>query len=169
MFCIQRKESSQPTMCVLSGNRHCCRVFQMSLLVSLSSTSKIPSSSIRLNRRHTPLQLTSFWMNSPFNKMSEHLHRYVSTAHHSTDKKSGACTEHLDKHTIETTHSASSRSPGLFISCSTGSDRDFWTRLSVRRVSGAALTALWSQTAGWTGRGSRGEAAPRAPSRSWRR
>lgn len=56
----------------------------------------------------------------------------------------------------------------LFISCSTGSDRDFWTRLSVRRVSGATLTAPWSLTAGWTGHGSRGEAAPRAPSRSWR-
>lgn len=44
--------------------------------------------------------------------MSEHLNRYVSTAHHSTDKKFGACTAHLDERTIETTHSVSSRSPG---------------------------------------------------------
>lgn len=56
----------QPGVCLtlsrrvmIFGKRCCCWVFQTSVFVSLSSTSEVPSGSMRLERRHTPLQLRS--------------------------------------------------------------------------------------------------------------
>lgn len=64
-FCVViHKETSPtskllPTSCVCVMSRHCCRAFQTSVLVSLSTTSEAPSSSMILERRHAALHPTS--------------------------------------------------------------------------------------------------------------